>query len=261
MENIFNLPRSFETNYKQFNLPKSSKKILIMSDIHVPFHSMEALTAAIQFGKENNVDTVLLNGDTLDFYRLSRFTVDPLKVDFISEINSAKQFLSSLKESLPEAKIFFKYGNHEERLEIYLKMKAPELWGISNFTLESILGLSEMGIEVIKDKRIIYAGKLPILHGHEIRLGVGTVSAARSLALKTKCSCIVSHLHQTSQHTETRLDGKILSTWSLGCLCELHPEYAPINKWNHGMLLLELDDKGNFNVENYKIINGKLYNS
>ena len=61
MENIFNLPRSFETNYKQFNLPKSSKKILIMSDIHVPFHSMEALTAAIQFGKENNVDTVLLN--------------------------------------------------------------------------------------------------------------------------------------------------------------------------------------------------------
>lgn len=261
MENLFNLPKSFENSFEPFYLPKTNKSILIFSDIHVPFHSIDALTCAIQYGRKNKVDAILLNGDTLDFYKLSRFTVDPLKIDFIKEIEYAKQFLISLKKAMPKAKIYFKVGNHEERLENYLKMKAPELWGIKDFTLDSMLEFGRLGIEIIKDKRIVYAGKMPILHGHEIRLGAGTVSAARSLALKTKCSAIVSHLHQTSQHTETRLDGKVLSTWSTGCMCELHPEYAPINKWNNGFLHLMLDDNGNYNVENFKIINGKLYNS
>ena len=261
MENHFNLPKSFETVYEPYRMPVEHKNWLILADIHIPFHNIEALTTAIEWGRKNKVDAVLLNGDTLDFYRISHFTTDILKIDFIQEIESSKAFLIALKKSLPKAKIYFKVGNHEERLENYLKLKAPELWGITDFTLEKMLEFKKLKIEIIKDKRIVYLGKLPVLHGHEIKLGAGTVSPARSLALKIKCSGIVSHLHQSSQQTETRLDGKILSTWSTGCLCELHPEYCPVNRWGHGFINVKLDEVGNYDVTNFKIIKGKLYAS
>ena len=41
-------------------------------------------------------------------------------------------------------------------------------------------------------------------------------------------------------------------------LCELNPEYRPINKWNHGVAFVELDEDGHFTVHNRRISNGSL---
>jgi hypothetical protein len=65
------------------------------------------------------------------------------------------------------------------------------------------------------------------------------------------------HNHQTSEHTESNMNGEITTTWSLGCLCELHPAYLPINKWNWGMALIDIDGQ-NFEVRNKRIHNGKV---
>jgi hypothetical protein len=53
------------------------------------------------------------------------------------------------------------------------------------------------------------------------------------------------------------MNGEITTTWSLGCLCELHPAYLPINKWNWGMALIDIDGQ-NFEVRNKRIHNGKV---
>jgi hypothetical protein len=65
------------------------------------------------------------------------------------------------------------------------------------------------------------------------------------------------HFHQTSEHTEPTISGEIITCWSVGCLCNLHPEYMPLNKWNHGFAEIYNED-GFFNVKNRKIINYKL---
>ena len=33
----------------------------------------------------------------------------------------------------------------------------------------------------------------------------------------------------------------------------MRPEYARVNKWNHGFATVEVAADGNFNVENYRI--------
>lgn len=40
-------------------LPKASKRILVLSDIHCPYHDREAIELAVKFGIENQTDTVV----------------------------------------------------------------------------------------------------------------------------------------------------------------------------------------------------------
>lgn len=260
MENIFKIPSSYEKAYKPYVIDHMKyKRLGIMSDIHVPYHSVDALNIAFDHLRKQRVDSILLNGDIIDFHKLSSFVHDPESVDLVEELRILKEFLLSLKSAFPKCKIFYKIGNHENRLQRYLKIKAPELFFLPYFDYEEFLGLKQLGISLIDDNQIIFHGKLAILHGHEIKLGAGAVNPARSLYLKFKDSSVVGHLHRTSQHTEKTGTGKVISTWSLGCLCELTPAYAPLNAWNHGFALNIIDDdNGSYELFNHKIVKGKV---
>jgi hypothetical protein len=76
--------------------------------------------------------------------------------------------------------------------------------------------------------------------------------------MRAKASSAVGHHHQTSEHTEKDLNGNIVTTWSIGSLCGLSPEYMPYNKWNHGFATIETDMNGDYDFRNLRIINGKV---
>jgi hypothetical protein len=80
----------------------------ILSDIHVPFHSEVALQAAVGHFKTVGIDALILNGDTCDFYAISRWIKDPKKRDFRGEINAATQLLAWLRQEFPGVPIVFK---------------------------------------------------------------------------------------------------------------------------------------------------------
>lgn len=254
-KNPYNLPKSDEAIYEPFKI--NAKKLLILSDIHIPYHSIEALSCAFDYAKKEKPDAILLNGDTLDFFGLSRFSKDPKGRSFADELRSFKEFMDILKKTF-DAKIYFKIGNHEERYFHFLWMKAHEIVGVEEFELENIIKARAEGIEIIKDKRIIKAGDLNVIHGHEFGGSVfSPVNIARGLFLRGKVSALQGHNHQTSSHTESNMNGEIMTTWSVGCLCELHPAYLPINKWNHGFAIVSIDGN-NFEVSNKRIYKGKI---
>ena len=256
-KNPYNLPQSDEAVYDPYVM--QGKRIMVMSDIHIPYHSIEAITIWFDWAKKEKPDTILLNGDTIDMFQLSRFCKEPKKRSFAQELEAFKSFFQILQKTFG-AKIYFKLGNHEERYNHYLWMKAGELEGVNEFKLEEIIKARAEGIEVIGDKRIILAGELNIVHGHEFGGGIfSPVNIARGLFLRAKTSALQGHNHQTSEHTESNMRGKITTTWSTGCFSELHPAYLPINKWNWGGCMVEVDDDGNFEVRNKRIFNGKVY--
>ena len=115
---------------------------------------------------------LLINGDLLDFHTLSRFVKDPAARKFPEERAIAKQFLARLRELFPKARIVFKEGNHDERLQHFVMERAPELYDETIFGLDSLLGLEALGIEHVKEKREILLGKLYVLHGHELPRGI-----------------------------------------------------------------------------------------
>lgn len=255
--NPYNLPDSDETIYEPYII--TGKRILVLSDIHVPYHSIPAITAAFDWAKPMNPDTILLNGDTMDAHKLSKYVTDPKKRDFAGELEIFRQFFSALTETFPKAKVIFKIGNHEERYNAFLAQKAGELSGVHEFSLENIIKARANGIEFVTDKRIMKAGDLNIIHGHEFTGGsFSPVNIARGLFLKAKVSAMQGHNHQTSEHTETDMNGRITTTWSVGCLSELHPMYMPLNKWNHGFAFVEVQDDGDFQVHNKRIHKGEV---
>ena len=256
--NPFNLPESYANDYTAYEIKQS--KVLIISDLHFPYQDNKSIELALNYGLDKKANCILINGDLLDLPNCSRHEKDWRMRSVNDEFNAVRQFLVSLRKAFPNAKIVFKHGNHDERWEKYLYVKAPELFDVSDFQLEVLLKLGELKIETVKDKRPIKIGKLTALHGHELAGGAGGVNPARSTFLKTLDNVIVGHYHKTSTNTETTMTGNVISVHSTGCLCGLNPLYMPINKHNLGFAYVELDIKtGNYNLQNLKVIKGKVY--
>jgi predicted phosphodiesterase len=252
------LPKSDEESFELYQI-KGHKKGFIINDVHLPYHSVSALTAAIDFAKKENPDFIFINGDLVDFHSVSYFQKDPRKKRFSEELDILQEFIGELQKIFKGVKIYYKFGNHEERYDSFLYQKAHELKGVEEFELEQIVKKRCPNITIIRDKRIVVMNGLPFIHGHEYGRGVfNPVNAARGLFLQAKHSAVKGDCHTSSEHTEPNIFGKIMTTYSVGCLCGLTPKWLPMNKWNHGFAMIDVSEKGKFKFRNYRIYNGEV---
>ena len=234
-------------------------KILLLSDTHFPYHDLEAINTAIEYGLENDIEAFYLNGDILDCAKISRWGIDNKMMSFEEERDMFWGFIEYLKQF--EKDIIFKAGNHEERIEAYLKSRTPELATLSDFSIAKILKLEEYGVSYVESRRKAIFNSLTVIHGHEF--GESTfspVNPARGLFLRAKSNVIAGHTHQTSEHHENNLARNSISCWSTGALCNLNPDYRPFafTKWNLGFAILEKHDNNEFSVYNKRIKNNKI---
>ena len=256
--NPFQIPEAEQDKPITWKLPHAYRRVLIMSDIHFPYHDVEAIEAAVLYAKERGVEAVFINGDLLDIYQASFHERDPRKMNIAEELEMGRKFFQWLKEEL-NLPIYYIPGNHEARIERYLKVKAPELLGIPEFKLEFLLRCAEYGVTYIPFRSKCYIGKLLVEHGDKIP-GAGGVNPARTALLKFKRPVIVGHFHRTTQENSSVYDGDQQMAWSTGCLCTLEPDYMPLNNHNHGAAIIDVEHStGHYRVENFVIINGKVY--
>lgn len=244
----------------------TSSRIGVISDAHWPFHDLRqdgdgnfygAYLTAIEWLREQKIETLILNGDMLDCFNLSSHEKIERNRSWKWELDVSRAMIKHLREFFGDkVRIVYREGNHEERFKRYIAGKAKELEG--SIWLEELLGLREHGIEWVQDRDKIVAGKLWIDHGHEW-FGGGGVNPARNYRMKAVDNVLVGHVHKTSTDLFRKpLDGSFIAGWSVGCLCDLNPRYAPRNNWNHGVALVELEADGNFTVHNKVILQGKV---
>ena len=258
-------PKSSAEPWEPF--PIDAPRTLILSDLHIPFHDSPALHAVIHNARRwlRPGDCILLNGDVCDFFSISRFDKNPTKSALKKEIALTRQFLGWLRQQFPGVRIIYKFGNHDEWFSKYLWRKAPELWGLPQIELPHLLtqavGAEPAigGVEFLTEQEKLTLGHLDILHGHELGKGsiAPPVNPARGFFLKTMECTLAGHLHRSSTHRERSSKGKNIACWSTGCLCGLWPDYAKINKWNHGAARVDLDGR-DFSVTLLDVIDGKL---
>lgn len=247
------LPKGKHNDFSQYILPAG--KYGVMSDIHIPAHDDKAVAVTLEHFYKNNVKHLVLNGDILDCYQVSDHIRDPTEPHLKAEFDCLRPWLKFLLTKFKT--ITYKLGNHEERLERYLIQKAPALFGMEILSWSSLINIPE--IVIVQNKRIIKAGSLSIVHGHEFgrQQVFNPVNPARGYFLRAKSSVLGGDKHQTSEHIESDINGKIFGAWSTGGLCDMHPKYLPINRWNLGAATVEHDGE-DFEVHNFKIINGKI---
>ena len=249
------------SSYKEagtFILPKKCDNILYIGDLHIPYHSIEPIRLALKYGQQNGVNTIYINGDLIDCYSISRFSKDPSMMGLKEEIELTAQFLRNLRALFPQASIYYKIGNHDERLDKYAKEKAPDLLKAGAIrSLPELLGCADLGIEIIESKQLAKAGKLFVIHGHEYG-GSGSVNVARNLNVKAQDNVLTHHFHRDQEFISKPLNDKPIGAWSIGCLCGLNPDYMPFNNWLWGFAHQVIDDNGDFTLSNKKIIGGQI---
>jgi hypothetical protein len=255
------IPDTWAEEKKVYKLPTALKKVGFIADLQAPFHDPKAIDVAFNYLHKTGVDSLFINGDLVDFYQLSEFEKDPRVRKFQEEYENTLELLIFIKQSFPNVPIYYNLdANHEYRYERYMRKKAPELLSLELFQLEDLLMLDNIGIKYIKNVDHIKIGKLPVIHGDTtFRRGSG-VSPARTLYLRTKVSCLASHVHRTSEYSDKNFYGEVVTCFTTGMLMHPNVEYCKhVDSYNQGFAVIDVEKNGDYEVHNKKIINGKVF--
>jgi predicted phosphodiesterase len=254
------LPQSIGKKRQFVELPPELNNVLVISDIHFPNHDVKALDKALKYGEDNKINCIVINGDLLDNEPFTNHDAPPPNSSDVRDwFEMTENFLDMLIKRF-KCPIYFVEGNHDNWYMRYLMKKAPVLFNDQYYTLSARLKLREKNIIWIPQTSVLMLGKLPLTHGHMIVKGFfSPVNPAKGVYNKIKGSMLIGHCHTTSEHSESNLQGELNTTYSIGCLCTLAPDYDPFNcKHNLGFARVILKDSGHYRVEN-KRIDSKTY--
>lgn len=252
----FGIESSIGKEYLSAKLPPHLKKIGILSDIHFPYHDLQALTCAIKHLKEQEIDCLYLNGDIQDFYSISRHEKDKDMRDFKREVDMNRDFLQKLRDIFRNIPIYYKLGNHENRFARALNVEAEEFAQISDLQFDIFFRLDKLKIEMVHEWQGMEMGDLLVLHGHELQ-GAGGINPSQNLFNKTICNTLIGHVHRTSTTQKKTAFKQFINTYSTGCLTLLSPKYMPFSMHTHGFAIVEIEN-GKSSVQNIQIRDGKI---
>lgn len=225
--------------------------VIIGSDIHIPFQDNKAVEAFKSYCKEIQPSAIVLNGDVLDFYKLSRFVKGEGRNPY-EEISECQELLKSLKEACPNSDIYYVIGNHETRLETYVLNNAPHLASLVEdvFTIIKtkdigVIGCSEV---LINDNFICTHGKL---------LGSKAGMSAMKEIEKHYMSGASGHTHRLAKFLTRKARRKFV--WlETGCLCDLNPEYVQDPDWQQGFAVIQFENSKLKRAEVVEIEDGEV---
>ena len=242
-----------------FVVPKVYNKTLWIADVHSLFYCRKSLEIAIDIGIKNNCNSIIILGDYMDFYGDSKFDKNPkLSIDFFEREQELGQDLLKMFQEI-FGYVVLKEGNHDRRREnriFHIASQKPELADYAK--LSDFLFFDGCTVNFVEDYRHIIYGKLNGIHGHEY-FGGGGIHIAHNRLLKAFDSIISAHSHRGESKIMTDINKQIFGSWALGCMCKLTPRYSPKNNWVNGFAITEMEDNGDFSVDNRAIYNNKTF--
>lgn len=135
---------------------------LLIPDTHAPYHDDPIFRMVLEVGMALGLYYLILLGDFADFYAVSDHSKDPRRRGNIDwEIDQVKDLLKDL-DKLGAVDKRYIAGNHEDRLERYLKNNAPALYNM--VTIPEVLGLKDTGWKFTPYKKSTAVGKLNMTH-------------------------------------------------------------------------------------------------
>lgn len=242
------------------DLVMKRERIVMINDVHVPFHDPDTWKSVMAGIRDMKPDKVIIGGDFVDFYSVSRFDKDPRRHLYLeSEVGQARVLLKDLRRAVPNAQIQYFAGNHEDRLQKYINSNAGQLAWIEGLNVAGILGLDEFDISYLDRRSLVYKG---VMYSHLGRVNKYGGATARNIGADTKHHVVHTHTHKVG-HVSSR--GQHF--YDNGCLCQLDPEYmreSVPDTWTQAFMVVDyIGQKPLFQqvqIEDNKFIwNGKLY--
>jgi len=225
---------------------RAGTKLLVVSDLHVPYQSTAAVNKAITIGKNAGCTGVIILGDLVDFHKVSKYRHDADAYDLKEELKQARYWLRVFRNQF--SNLWFVPGNHEDRLGKYIEDNAPSLGVLDELRLDKLLRLEEYQCKYVPGG-YIHCGDMTFLHGHEVR--ISGMDPARKLFGKMKKSAICGHLHRPDSYFTRDGAGNLLQCHVLGHLGKPSPAYMPRNDWQHGCAVVTVPKSGKSQVQTH----------
>lgn len=235
----------------QKNLLSKKKVVTIMvwSDIHMPDHSVTAVSLAKNLLKEAKPDVLVYGGDMFDFDSLSTFAKSRRRrqKDAVVEVNDMwHSLVTEVSHSSPRTKQIAFRGNHDTRVDRYNDMAANPF---ADTTEEAFVEMVRSNGRVwwLGEYQETHVGCLFIQHGK--RVGENAAKgAAKDQGWAT--SVVQGHNHRPGVFIHRVNNPRDLSSYrvvtsvSSGALCNIPPHYQMDTKqssWLNGIVVAHVD--------------------
>lgn len=219
--------------------------VLIGSDFHIwPGEASTCLRAFKKFVKDIQPNAVILNGDVMDFPRISRHPQNwESAPDPKEEVEAAQDHLNDIVQACKrDTHKVWTIGNHDARWESTFANATPQMRGVKGVHLADHFAVWQKAMSCMVNDGV--EGGTTMVKHRPMGSGVG---ATRAFVLKAGIHAVHGHLHR--QNVEPISDYRPFDRYGVdtGCVADkehrafLYAEDAPLD-WRSGFALLTFID-------------------
>jgi len=244
----------------------SKKTYVIVSDVHVPSHSVPAVQAVGALMRDIKPDGLIVNGDFLDLIELSKHataSVAQLEGLRITKVFEEGNKLLDYWQTCagPQCKDNrFIDGNHEDRLRRWIEKGDNAVWlGDEGVSIEGRLHFEDRGFMYCKGYPKAYTklGHLVVTHGR----WCGKYAAAIHLD-RYRHSVMVGHVHTPGTFYGPGLEKQQVGivTGHLADITKPALGYASVpNSWQLGFAVVHVEANKSFHLCPLNFVDGAFY--
>ncbi|MFI9202611.1 metallophosphoesterase [Streptomyces sp. NPDC053048] len=176
------------------------KRIVIISDLQVPYHEPKALSNLINFIGDYQPDELYQIGDLNDYETPSRWN-EGTRLEYRQQVRSDSE-TTKRKVLEPIRRVYeglfgILEGNHDLRPRTYLSNKAPALAEYADdFHFSKLLDFDGFGIDLTPSFHPV-GPDTALIHGHEIK-GMSNIAGTTAFnhAAKAVRNVVMGHTHR-----------------------------------------------------------------
>ncbi len=182
------------------------KKIVVISDLQVPYHDERAVRNVASFIRRFKPDQVITIGDEIDLPQISRWT-EGTPGWFEQSLGSDRDATVEVLWDLQVTDMI--RSNHTDRLYNVIMKKIPAFLALPELKFEKFMKLDELGIKFHR-KPLEFAPDWIAIHGDEGSVKPTPGLTALDAARKHGKSVVCGHTHRAGQSAFTEASGGVL---------------------------------------------------
>ena len=182
------------------------KKIVVISDLQVPYHDERAVRNVASFIRRFKPDQVITIGDEIDLPQISRWT-EGTPGWFEQSLGSDRDATVEILWNLQVTDMI--RSNHTDRLYNVIMKKIPAFLALPELKFEKFMKLDELGIKFHR-KPLEFAPDWIAIHGDEGSVKPTPGLTALEAARRHGKSVVCGHTHRAGQSAFTEASGGVL---------------------------------------------------
>lgn len=222
------------------------ERTLVIPDVHVPYHDKVAFRCMLKAAKAMKPDNIVIIGDFPDFYAVSAHPKPPSRrANFPWEIEQTNKALDLVDALNPPNRKEYVMGNHEYRMDRFIRDKAPELYGLKGTTVVEQLGLRKRGWNVTPFNDYIRLGKVAYTH----TLGHFGATAITQTLRSFGGNIVIGDIHRGGVNYQGTVKDGGRFCMAVGWLGDVKSvDYKHLARaerdWEHGFGIVDTDERG-----------------